>query len=84
MDIKEKARHKSKFEINDDVAKNAAAIMRDVEHLGKSNKIDVPDKILNLADLADDIPHESLPIEKVMMNTKNNRGRYFVVPIVVE
>jgi len=40
--------------------------------------------ILSLDDLADDIIAPSLSIEDAQLNAKRIRGRYFVVPQVVE
>jgi len=40
--------------------------------------------ILGLGDLAEDVPRPSMPIEEVLMNAPRKRGRYFVVPQVVE
>lgn len=40
--------------------------------------------VLTLDDLAPDTPRPSLPIEVTLMNAPRKRGRYFVVPQVVE
>ena len=53
----------------------------------RSAKVDIT-KIwqnpVGIADLRPDEPRPSLPIEKALKGARRKRGRYFVVPMVVE
>ena len=75
----------SKLSLSEDGVQIVAGVVGFMSTLGRANKLEEPhDRVLGMKELADDVVGKSLPIEKVMQNTKTNRGRYFVVPIVVD
>ena len=70
---------KAKFETEfDDIIKFVADGGTSGEHMAISSHV------VGLDDLADDVPRVGLSIEDALMNAPRKRGRYFVVPQVVE
>lgn len=50
----------------------------------KHSSVSIFPSAVNISTLRDDVASPSLTIEQVMKNTSKKRGRYFVVPQVVE
>jgi len=82
--------HLSKLSFSqDEEIKIAKDLENIIEFIKPVTMIDLNDCVLDdgalsLNDLRDDNPHGSFAIEQVHMNTRRNKGRFFVTDQVVE